>query len=201
MEVPSLLLCLFLRKRTSPCGCRGPPSVSMRCPNNDRNGGKQVFDSKSDYALNKMDPEAIVCKSSTGIHIRLTCEDFASEEDFRFWKAWTDNDYHNTDRAGRSFYDHCIALNEALDSAGLSIEDVLLAPLLRTEEADQRISRIQIVRDILTEKQYRRLRLYYLDGMTEAEIADIEGVGQQRISKSLISGITALKNFIKIFQR
>ena len=158
-----------------------------------------MFDSKSDYALNKMDPEAIVCKSVTAVHIRLTREDFASEEDFQFWKAWSDSDYHHTDKVGRSFYDHCIALNEALDSSGLSIEDVLMAPLLRTEENDQRASRARMVRSSLTEKQYRRLRMYYLQGMTETEIADLEGVGQQRISKSLISGIAVLKNFIKIF--
>ncbi len=29
-----------------------------------------MFDRKSDYALNKQDPEAIVCKSATGVHIR-----------------------------------------------------------------------------------------------------------------------------------
>ena len=85
-----------------------------------------MFDSKSDYALNKLDQDAIVCKSATGVHIRLTREDFDSEEEFQYWKEWSDCDYHNTDKVGRSFYDHCIALNEALDSAGLSIEDVLI---------------------------------------------------------------------------
>ena len=158
-----------------------------------------MFDSKSDYALNKLDQDAIVCKSATGVHIRLTREDFDSEEEFQYWKEWSDCDYHNTDKVGRSFYDHCIALNEALDSAGLSIEDVLMAPLLQTEENDQRASRARMVRSALTEKQYRRLHMYYLQGMTESEIADLEGVGQQRVSKSLISGIAVLKNFIKIF--
>ena len=158
-----------------------------------------MFDSKSDYALNKLDQDAIVCPSTTGVHIRLTREDFDSEEEFQYWKEWSDCDYHNTDKVGRSFYDHCIALNEALDSAGLSIEDVLMAPLLQTEENDQRASRARMVRSALTEKQYRRLHMYYLQGMTEAEIADLEGVGQQRVSKSLISGIAVLKNFIKIF--
>ena len=75
----------------------------------------------------------------------------------------------------------------------------LMAPLLQTEENDQRASRARMVRSALTEKQYRRLHMYYLQGMTEAEIADLEGVGQQRVSKSLISGIAVLKNFIKIF--
>ena len=158
-----------------------------------------MFDSKSDYALNKLDHDAIVCPSTTGVHIRLTREDFQSEEEFIFWKAWSDSNYHDTDRAGRGFYDHCISLNESLDSTGLSIEDVLMAPMLQAEEAGQRVSNVQMVRAVLTEKQYRRLRMYYLLGMTEAEIAKVEGVGQRRISKSLMSGVAALKKFLKNF--
>ena len=41
-----------------------------------------MFDRNSDYALNKKDPDAIVCKSSTGVHIRLTRLDFSSQEEF-----------------------------------------------------------------------------------------------------------------------
>lgn len=37
-----------------------------------------MFDTKSDFALNKLDRESIVCKSVTGVHIRLTREDFAA---------------------------------------------------------------------------------------------------------------------------
>ena len=45
-----------------------------------------MFDRNSDYALNKKDPDAIVCKSATGIHIRLTRADFSSAEEFEKWK-------------------------------------------------------------------------------------------------------------------
>ena len=45
-----------------------------------------MFNPKSEYALNKLDQDAIVCPSATGIHIRLTREDFDTEEEFRFWK-------------------------------------------------------------------------------------------------------------------
>ena len=37
-----------------------------------------MFDSQSDYALNKVDKDAIVCPSVTGGHVRLTLEDFLS---------------------------------------------------------------------------------------------------------------------------
>ena len=45
-----------------------------------------MFDRSSDYALNKKDPEAIVCKSATGVHIRLTRNYFSSEAEFEKWK-------------------------------------------------------------------------------------------------------------------
>ena len=52
-----------------------------------------MFDRNSDYALNKKDPDAIVCKSATGIHIRLTRADFSSAEEFEKWKRWSDENY------------------------------------------------------------------------------------------------------------
>ena len=39
---------------------------------------KRMFDTKNDYSLNKNDPNAIVCRSIDGVHIRLTRMDFAS---------------------------------------------------------------------------------------------------------------------------
>ena len=39
-----------------------------------------MFNPKSDYALNKLDQDAIVCPSVTGVHTRLTREDFDTEE-------------------------------------------------------------------------------------------------------------------------
>ena len=57
-----------------------------------------MFDRKSDYALNKKDPEAIVCKSVSGVHIRLTHVDFSSEAEFQKWKAWSDEEMCIRDR-------------------------------------------------------------------------------------------------------
>lgn len=49
-----------------------------------------MFDHKSDYALNKLNPDAIVYKSATGAHIRLAPEDFNSNEKFLKWKELSD---------------------------------------------------------------------------------------------------------------
>ena len=49
-----------------------------------------MFNRKSSYALNKKDPNAIVYMDANEAIIRLTREDFASEEEFLKWKALSD---------------------------------------------------------------------------------------------------------------
>ena len=160
-----------------------------------------MFDSQSDYALNKRDPEAIVCKSVTGVHIRLTREDFSSEEEFLFWKEWSNEDYHTEEKAGRHFYDNCSQLIEAVDTPNPSAEDTLLAPILEAEDRELRAAKLEQVKTHLTEKQYRRLWMYYIEGMTEAEIAVKEGVGQPRVSYSLAAGKRIAEKFFLKFLR
>ena len=155
-----------------------------------------MFDPKSDYALNKLDKDAIVCPSATGVHIRLTREDFASEEEFRYWKELSDGDYKDTESAGRGYYDNCIPLTEARKSTGVSAEDTFFAPLLKAEQKEQRAALLQQVKDALTETQYRRLWMYYVEKMNETQIAQAEHVGQPRICRSLCRARKILK---KIF--
>ena len=56
-----------------------------------------MFNRKSSYALNKKDANAIVYIDANGNIIRLTHEDFASEEEFQKWKSWSDENYHTED--------------------------------------------------------------------------------------------------------
>ena len=67
-----------------------------------------MFDSKSDYALNKLDREAIVCKTACGAYVRLTEADFSSREEFLRWKEISDQDYHDTETQQQED-DHCLA--------------------------------------------------------------------------------------------
>lgn len=158
-----------------------------------------MFDPKSDYALNKRDPDAIVCRSAAGEHIRLTREDFDSDEEFLRWKRWSDREYQDSEKAGRSYYDNCIPLFDALGFSSPSAEDVFLAPILETERVKCRADLLEQIKAKLTEKQYRRLWMYYLEGMTEAEIAKREGVGQRRVSTSISRGREVVKKFLHIF--
>jgi hypothetical protein len=74
--------------------------VLRRCwsgspPTQHRNGGHIMFNRKSSYALNKKDPNAIVYMDANEAIIRLTREDFASEEEFLKWKSLSDADYEH----------------------------------------------------------------------------------------------------------
>lgn len=157
-----------------------------------------MFNSKSDYALNKMDKNAIVCPSATGIHTRLTREDFASEEEFLYWKNLSDSDYHKRELEGWND-SRSLSLETQRDKPLMSAEDMALAPYLIAEQVKRRRQLLEQVKSRLTEKQYRRLCLYYLEGKTEAEIAGLEGVAQQRISKSLIAGAKIVEKFFSEF--
>ena len=140
-----------------------------------------MFDPKSDYALNKLDPEAIVYPSATGVHIRLTRADFASEDEFQRWKNLSDEDYGDMEKAGRDFYDNCVQMDDRVDAsgAGPSVEDFLLSKQddelvrLRTETTAASIAQIKAH---LTKKQYRRLWLLLVKKLSVEEIAAQEGV-------------------------
>ena len=157
-----------------------------------------MFDRKSDFALNKKDPDAIVCKSSTGIHIRLTRLDFASPEEFEKWKAWSDGDYHEIERQDHIYHNHVLTVEE--------LAGVVLATLSPEEEAIDKQDRAeweqlcQQLRDALknqlTPIQRRRLWLYAVEGLTEAEIAGMEQVRQQNISKRINAAKKSLKKFL-----
>ena len=56
-----------------------------------------MFNRKSIYALNKKDPDAIVYMDANEVIVRLTREDFASEEEFLKWKSWSDGNYPTED--------------------------------------------------------------------------------------------------------
>ena len=57
-----------------------------------------MFNRKSSYALNKKDPNTIVYIDANDVIIRLTREDFASEEEFLKWKSLSDADYHASEK-------------------------------------------------------------------------------------------------------
>ena len=145
-----------------------------------------MFDPRSDYALNKLDPDAIVCKSATGQPIRITRADFDSEEGFLKWKAFSDQDYHSIE-AGSREDDNCFSLTEQLDAVAPSAEEMMLAKIQLAEKVAENAALMKRLNAELTESQRRRLILNLVENMTTREIAKAEGKAQQVISRSIIA--------------
>lgn len=156
-----------------------------------------MFDRKSNYSINKQDPDAIVYPAQ-GEHIRLTREDFDTETDFLKWKAWSDADYHSEERREHIHANHTGPMDKLSEGAGAapSPEIVIEQRMERAEHDRATVELVVRIKGQLTDKQFRRLWMHFAQGMTEAQIAQKEGCGQQRISKSILG---ALRKIEKIF--
>ena len=160
-----------------------------------------MFDTKSDFALNKFDRDAIVCRSVTGVHIRLTRADFASEEEFLRWKVWSDGDYYDTEKDGRDFYDNGIPLDPRVDKLGAvpSIEAGILAALDAAEASAEQAQRTAVlmeqIKACLTETQYRRLWMFHARKMNVTAIARAEGISKASASRSISAALKNIANF------
>lgn len=157
-----------------------------------------MFDKKSLRALNKMNPASIVCSDAAGNYVHITQADFDTEEEFLFWKNWSDNEYEETEHIGRKYYDNNVSLDEDINVAGESLENELIAAIDSVVYDRKRAKQLEQVRSILTATQFRRLWKYHVLDMTEQEIADAEGVGQRRISTSITGAEKKIKKFFKI---
>lgn len=59
---------------------------------------------------------------------------------------------------------------------------------------------LKIAIEKLNEPYKKRIKMYYFEDKNEKEIAKIEGISQQAVSKSLYIAIKKLKDFLKNFQ-
>lgn len=156
-----------------------------------------MYDRKSIYALNKRDPDAIVLPDANGNLLRLTREDFSDTETFLCWKAWSDENFRAEDKSDVTESDHTVSMDGIPEAALAAPDEETLAEERQTREEQIRYARKVIVqcREKLTEKQFRRLWLYHVDGMTTAEIGEIEGVSHQNTSKSIRIAEKKIKRF------
>ncbi len=157
-----------------------------------------MFDRKSDYALNKTDPDAIVFKAVAGVYIRLHREDFSSEEEFLRWKAWSDEDYHVKDLDSHAYARHTVSLDQISEQPGSqSPEDLVFEKYDQLDREEFTRLLLEGINTCLSETQRRRVLKYYFEGMTQTEIADSENVAQQNVAESLWRSIEKLKKFFK----
>ena len=158
-----------------------------------------MFNRKSIYALNKKDPNAIVYTDADGNLIRLTRDDFSSEEEFLHWKKMSDADYHGEEKADHLYYDGTLSL-EGLSEEAVATPSAEEGYITEIDLAERQLLGKLLLEGMgeqLTELQRKRLWLYCVDGLSEQEIADKDGVDQQRISKSIVAAKKKMKKFLK----
>ena len=155
------------------------------------------FNRISIYALNKKDPDAIVYPTADGTLVRVTREDFPSEADFLAFKVWSDENFHEEEKLDHREANHALSMDE-LSEAALAVPAADVAMARCQERADKRRKEKEVIVQMkgkLTETQFRRLWMHHVDGLTEAEIAKKEGVGQRRVSTSITDAEKKIKKF------
>lgn len=156
-----------------------------------------MIKTNSIYTLNKKDPNAIVYPTADGKLIRVTREDFPSEEAFLAFKAWSDENFHEEEKLDHREANHVLSIDD-LSEAALAVPAVDEEIELEMQVVENRRKASDMLvklKDKLTETQFRRLWMHRIEGRTEEEIAVIEGVAQQAISLSLVSAQKKTKNF------
>ena len=146
-----------------------------------------MFDPKSDYALNKKDPSAIVYIDAFGTMTQLTPADFSGPEEFQRWKAWSDESYHQIENAGIAFSKHTLSLHglSEMAIAVQSPEDTLIDALEQQEREKMRRMLIDGLDSCLTPTQRRRLWLSCVHGLTVRQISQTETPNSRTWPKAL----------------
>ena len=96
-----------------------------------------MFNRKSIYALNKKDPDAIVYMDANEVIVRLTREDFASEEEFLKWKSWSDGNYRTEDNQDVVEGKHNTSI-DGLSEAAFSIPAIDVVMERQHEKSERR---------------------------------------------------------------
>ena len=156
-----------------------------------------MFDNKSDYAVNKKEKDCIVYRGCDGNEQRITRSDFATEEEFLFWKKWSDEDYKQTDYEDAYYHRHIVSLDSTNDSilADTSPEEILISKIDRAERVQQTKARVFLLASYLTRVQFRRIWHHYALGENVRKIASQEGV----VHSCIVASIKAATK--KIFEK
>ena len=138
-------------------------------------------------------------RDADGNLICLTCADFTDEAEFRRWKRWSDQDFHAEDKSDVEESDHTTSMDMVPEAALAVPNEDALAEERQVREDQIRCAEAAVsgIRSILTGAQFYRLRQYCIEGKTESEIAEAEGVTQQAVSKSLVSALKKSRKFLK----
>ena len=146
-----------------------------------------MFKKDSLYSINKKNPDAVVYKFANGEQSFVTRADFATEEEFLAFKAWSDEDFHTEDKGDVLAGIRQVSIHDISEAAVAvpAIDVVMDRKQQRAEQKRKASDMVVQLKDKLTETQFRRLWMYYIDGLDTYEIGRIEGASHQAVCKSL----------------
>lgn len=154
-----------------------------------------MYNKMSLYALNKKNSDAIVYKDAYGNLTYITRDDIGDDALFLSLKAWSDENLHREEKQDHREANHTIA-SDCLPEAALavpSVESCIEQKLNRTEQLFSSKQMVLQIQDILTVNQFRRLWMYYVNGMTIDQIGMLEGISHQNVSKSIRQAVRKIK--------
>ena len=124
-------------------------------------------------------------------------QDFASEEEFLKWKSLSDADYHASEKEDHVYANHTLALDElSEEAASIPAADICMEQAHdRVAEIRRSTQKVTQIRKHLTDTQFRRMWMYFVDGMTIDEIGKVEGVSHQAISLNITAAIRKIKKY------
>lgn len=156
-----------------------------------------MFNRKSSYALNKKDPNAIVYMDANDAIIRLTRKDFSSEEEFLKWKSLSDEDYHASEKEAHIYANHTLALDELSEEAASvpAVDTCMEQAHDQAVEIVRNAVILERIKALLSKSQFRRIWLYYVNGLTVREIAEQEQVCFQCIHRSIVAAEKKILKF------
>lgn len=148
-----------------------------------------MFKKDSLYSINKKNPDAVVYKFANGEESRITRADFATEEDFLAFKAWSDEDLHIEDKREVLAGVRQVSIDD-ISEAAIATPAVDVVMEQQQQRAEQRRKEKELLvklKDKLTDKQFRRLWMYEGEGMTLEQISKHEGVAILSVYESIQS--------------
>ena len=161
---------------------------------------------QSDYAKNKYSGNIVYAGSDETIEITL--EQFLeenpgmTEEDFAYWKNWSDEDYYSIDRKDSIEAKHTVSIHSIEETELVSIpsaEEVVMEKLNRENERFYTMKDAEAVLSKLTDIQRRRYLLYEVYGLSTPQIALIEGVSQYTVWESIDAAKKRIKKVLRNF--
>lgn len=158
-----------------------------------------MISTATDYAINKRDFDAIVYRDAFGTITRITKEDFETEEDFLLWKALSDEDYHEIEKAEHLYRDYTLSL-EGLPECAIAVdpaEVTLIADIDEVAREDLRHLLVVGMDKLLTETQWIRVYLHYVDELPLRVIAAQQGVDHKAVLQSINEAKRKILKFLR----